>query len=146
MRYLLIIFILFPVGLLLAQNDTTYIIPSFPENLPFSIKKENTNINLPDSLGNGEYKGSIRLILFIDSTGVINSFNILQLNLKTTNFKDSVIYYKYYATPKYSEIYPKNILPYYFFLLDWMKNIPIYKTGQVNSSELYRLYIKFEVL
>jgi hypothetical protein len=146
MKLLLAASLFLSINLLKAQNDTSYIVPSFPEKIPYLIKQEDLNIVLPDSLGGEKYKGYIRLMLFIDSVGSINSFNILQINLKTENLKDSIAYYKYYPTPKSCRIYPQKIMPYFLFLSEWIKQVPVYSSKEVNTTTTNRLIVKCIIL
>lgn len=91
MKLPLSLFLFFSINFLIAQNDSAYIVPNLPENMPFTVEQKNLNITLPDSLGRRELKGFMRLTLFIDSVGKINSFNILQINLKSKSAKGDII-------------------------------------------------------
>jgi len=128
-----------------SQNDSTYFPVNIPEPIPYTVKKENLNINLPDSLICGNLFGYARLLLFINREGVLESFNIIQINLKSVEPKHSLTYFKYYSTPQLISVYPKNVLPYYYFFENKLNELPIVCIENNTPKSLNRLIITYKI-
>lgn len=129
----------------LLNKDSIDVIIDYFQPLPFEIAKKPPAI-VPDSLGGENIEGFVLLIIYIDSTGTLEKYDILKMKALNKKGNTQIDYYNTQYPFTQDHQYPEDVVRYMDWIEDYLQSLVFVKKNEnIQTSKINRfsLMVRF---